>query len=603
MPILRVRRILRFFGLIVLTFGCCGLLSWLHPLRAAQLPMGEPAELVQRGAEAYHGDRYLEAIIQWEQALTHYPKDVASRDRAIILENLARAHQQIGRPAVALSYWQAVTATYTSLQEQAEVGRAMSEQAQTYSLLGQPFQAISLLCTGDINSGSTSPLQPLLTLDLDDSQIASSSAAAAYHCQPESAIDILYNFGRPEIQVAALGSLGEAYRSVQDYDAALGSLEQGLELAEALGSVRYTALLHNSLGYTHQERAELNYQQAAASLRSASGDEDVFHEQAQTARAHALAEFAQSQVLARRLQDPVIAIKALLGLIAVHAQIGDRSQAALLRDQAMPLLAQLPPNQETAYLALQLTKQNRVLANSMGRALTDATYQASRSQCQDIIRDNQTWTLLQRADAIVEGLDNNRLKAFTQGEIGHFYECAGEYVTARDWTQKAQLAASGDRVLALDTLYIWQWQMGRIYNALGEVDLAVEFYGRATNNLNRVRDEILASNQTLQFDFRDAVAPVYRELAEIQLAQVPASGSETVAGVSDESLQSAGNSLLSKLKSRVSIIAASPSSEVNIRGALGNIDNLQLAELQNYFGSDCLVPVSERRLDETFARQ
>ncbi|MEL6381882.1 MAG: CHAT domain-containing protein, partial [Cyanobacteria bacterium J06626_18] len=525
-----------------------------------------------------------------------------------ILENLARAHRQMGQPTTALAYWQAVTATYTSLQDQADVGRTLSEQAQAYNQLGQPFQAISLLCTGSIDlpgTASSAADQSLLldaaSPDAENGDILNAEASdAAYTCQPGSAVDLTQRYGNPDAQVAALGSLGEAYRSVQNYDAALWFLQAGSAITATQEHARYRALLHSSLGYTYQAKAELNYQQAAAALRSASGDENPFHTAAHTARESALAEFAKSRSLARQTTDPAMEIKALLGLMGIHMQTGDRTQAANLRNEAMPLLAQLAPNQETAYLALQLTKQYRPLADANGQALTDATYQASRSQCRDIIRDDSTWALLQQANAIAEGLRNNRLRAFTQGEIGHFYECAGDYAAARDWTQKARLAASDDQVLALDTLYLWQWQMGRIYAAVEEPDQAIEFYNQATTNLNRIRDEILASNQTLQFDFRDAVAPVYREMAAIQLSQVPTSPTEILADRAASPQLKATQ--VRNTTTSTQVTAEAQQSETRIRDALGNIDSLQLAELQNYFGSDCLVPVTDRRLDETLAQ-
>ncbi|MGF1523507.1 MAG: CHAT domain-containing protein [Leptolyngbyaceae cyanobacterium] len=603
MRTLRPYRILRFSSLIALTLSCCLLSSSLDLLHAAQPSVSDPTQLVQQGVEAYHDARYDDAIAHWEQALTHYPEDAMDRDRAIILENLARAYRQIGQPTTTLAYWQAVTAVYTSLQDPAQVGRALSEQAQAYSSLGQPLQAISLLCTEDINlRGSISPASQTLpdaarsnAIDVDGLNADSSET---YICQPESAIALSQGYGTASAQVAALGSLGEAYRSMQNYDAALWFLQQGLAIAETLESTRYAALLHSSLGYTYRAQAKLSYQQATAALRSASGDEEAFHTAAQTARMSALSEFAASQMLASQATDRTIEIKALLGLIGVHMQTGDRTSAAALRDQAMPLLAQLAPNQETAYLALQLIKQHRPLADAKGKALTDATYEASRSQCQDIVQDDQTWALLQQADAIATRLANNRLKAFTQGEVGHFYECAGDYAAAREWTQKARLAASGDQVLALDTLYLWQWQMGRIYAAVGDLEPAIESYNQATSTLNRIRDEILASNQTLQFDFRDTIAPVYREMAAIQLSQVPSLQTETLARRQEARPQLKANPLSRAALPVTQVASASPHETISIRDALANIDNLQLAELQNYFGSDCLVPVTDRRLDD-----
>ncbi|MEO0986137.1 MAG: CHAT domain-containing protein [Cyanobacteria bacterium J06639_14] len=587
MRILRARRILRFFFLLVLTAGFCICQLPLRLFQILPVQATDTAQLVQQGVDAYRQNQYAAAIADWEKALTHYATTEASVDRAIIVENLARAHQQIGQPSKALAYWQDATAIYTARQNWVQVGRTLTAQAQAYSFLGQSLQAINLLCTGDTDL-------VIAVTDLPTVHASTSAAASPSHrCQSASAVEIARATQDGETLVAALGSLGEAYRAVQDYGKALGFLQQGLDVATKLQNPYYQALLHNSLGNTYREQAELNYQQAAVSLRSASGDAEHFHSKAQQARKLAFEQFTDSQTRAQQAGYPAIAIKALLGLMALYAHTSEYDQVVALRDQAVPWLAQLPPNQEKVYLTLQLTKQRQALADTSGMALTDASYEASRSLCRDIIRDGQTWTLLEQAHVIADGLGNNRLKAFTQGEIGHFYECHGEYESAAAWTQQARLAASGDRVLALDTLYLWQWQMGRIYKALGQFDAAIESYTQAANNLNRVRDEILASNQNLQFDFRDAVAPVYRELAEIQLSRVPTLPPDPLA-----SGQAAG------FKAAANVADSTPgtTSEDTVRDALSNIDNLQLAALQNYFGSDCIVPITERRLDETLVQ-
>ena len=580
------RRVLRFLGLVIFSVGSCLLLPALPLLQAAEIPTIPPAQLVQQGVDAYRNGQYAEAISHWEQALDQYPENQVSRERAIVLENLARAHQQIGQPTPSLAYWQTVAGIYTSLENWDQLGRALTEEAQVYSRLGQPFQAIGLLCTGNMEGIASDLIASVTNPDnLADAQPSNT-------CHPNSAIAITHRFADLEAQIAALGSLGEAYRSIQDYAAAVAFLQQGLGTSQGLNSPYYQALLHNSLGHTYREKAEFNYQQATASLRSASGDEASFHENARSASTMALAAFTTSQAIAQQANYPALELKALLGLIAVSSHTGDRDQVATLREQAIPLLAKLPPNREKVYLTLQLAKQKPAIANSEGIALQALSYEASRSECLDIADDARVETLLEQANTLAEGLGNNRLKAFTQGEIGHFHECAGQYTNALEWTQKAQLAASGDQVLALDTLYLWQWQMGRIYKDLKQFDRAIEFYSQAAENLNRVRDEILASNQNLQFDFRDAVAPVYRELAEIQLS---------LANPSADIPPITGEASLKAIASNASV-ASVLNNEGYIKGALGNIDNLQLAELQNYFGNDCLVPIAERRLDETLAQ-
>lgn len=584
--------ILRFCSLFVLTLCLYLLLLSGHGFQGGVAHASRTAELVQQGVEAYRQYQYSDAIRVWQQVLDQDSEELTIRDRATVWENLARAQQQQGKVVPALESWKKTTAIYRALNDPQQVGRTLTAQAQTYHQLGQPLQAINLLCGYRTTVFTETP-----------------AGAELEPCTPGSAVTLTQQGGNLEAQVAALGSLGETYRTLQNYEIALGYLNQGLALLHPHDGDESRALLLNSLGNTYREQAELNYQRAVASLRSGSGDEGQFYVLAAEARRQALTHLTESRKLAQKAQQRGLEIRALLGLMAVYTHTGNTAKIAELRHQALPALATLPPTQETAYLALQLVQKKQPLTHPDGTAIIDNTYQSSRSRCLDLDLDTTTRALIERADAIAETLKHRRLKAFSQGELGHFHECHGNYDAALEYTQSARLAASSDRVLALDTLYLWQWQSGRVYQRLGQSERAVGFYRQAVTNLNRIRDEILASNQTLQFDFRDAVAPVYRELAEIQLTSILPTLTDKVTTPRLTSPPSPANaseggplsaSASSAPKGRPTALGDSDRSgyEQTIRQVLSHIDSLQLAELQNYFGSDCVVPVAEQRLDE-----
>lgn len=582
-------RRLRLASLTVLTIICCWCWQWVSISAAAA---NTPAQLVQQGVSAYRNDDYVTAIDRWQAAIALYLETENSPDRAIVLENLARAYQQTGEPSAALGYWQSATAVYAALQDRVNLGRSLTQQAQTYSQLGQPYQAIGLLCS-PVAEATTSAV--VTDTDFTETAVTDAETGAFVDtCNVDSAMQITQRAGDAITQVAVFGSLGEAYRTIKAYPLALQSLQAGLAIATDLEASTQQALLHNSLGTLYKEQSEFSYQQAASARRSATGLEAAFYAVAKENDEMALAHFAQSEAMASQLNAPTLAVKALLGQMAIYAHGGVQGIAQLdsiakARTQAITLWSQLPSTQEKVYLAMQLTKQPPSLLNIANTSV------ASRTQCRDIVTDADTQSLLQQALSLADALQNNRLKAFAQGEIGHYYECKGDYTKALSWSQQARLSASGDRVLALDTLYLWQWQTGRIYQTLGQSASAIDQYSQAVESLNRVRSEILASNQTLQFDFRDAVAPVYRELANIRLSLVP----ESLAVASIRQVKSD----IDKAHNKADVVEQMEAQGrlQNVTAALGNIDDLQLAELQNYFGSDCIVPVSQRRLDEVLA--
>ena len=555
--------------------------------KSAQANLTQRALAAQQGLTAYREYRYTDAIEAWENALSlHAEESPAERavtesavtERAILLENLARAYQQVGNTSEALKHWQLVASAYVEQQNWTKVNRALTQQAQIYRQLGQPYQAIGHLCTS-VTESVDSPVSLLES------------------CEPESAIALARQTNDTLGEISAIGSLGEAYRSLQRYDTAIQVLQVSLSKAQTVAESaatdspdsrrlnrRLEARLHNSLGSALNGQAQLSYQQAIIARRSVTGGEQLLHNTAANYHQKALKSFKQSERLANELNEPTLEVKAILGQLEGTLQevmpIAQRtsptaeavqSRHQSLRRQAIAQLGQLPPNQETAYLSLQLTKRPQILSAT-------ETSSASRSQCKDLYLDADTLSLLQQANEQARALSNNRLLSFAQGEIGHYYECMGDYDTALIWSEQARLSASGDRISAIDTLYLWQWQTGRLYHKKRQRDRAIEYYSRAVDNLDRVRAEILSSDRNLQFDFRDTVAPVYRELAEIRLASVTPVESQQKSDTSD-------------------------SNRASVKAALGNIDSLQLAELQNYFGSDCLVPVADFRLDDVLSRE
>ncbi|MGK7949142.1 MAG: hypothetical protein AB4368_10145 [Xenococcaceae cyanobacterium] len=124
--------------------------------------------------------------------------------------------------------------------------------------------------------------------------------------------------------------------------------------------------------------------------------------------------------------------------------------------------------------------------------------------------------------------------------------------------QSWQLAAEKDK----DSLYLWEWQTGRILIKQGKKEAGIAAYERAIATLESIRGDILTANRDIQFDFRDTVEPIYRELIEQKLDEVT-------------------NSL---------VIKPNKTNNVNnVASILNTVDSLRLAELQNYFGNDCAI--------------
>jgi tetratricopeptide (TPR) repeat protein len=174
---------------------------WLNQVVMAQ--SSNPAQLVQQGIDRYQAGNYPEAIAILKTALTQYQQSHDRPNTAIVLENIARTSQQLGQSDQAIAYWQQAISLYQQLGNSAKLGRALTEQAQAYTNLGQPKTAIVLLCH---------EIEPA---DLDESPNQSVT------CVVNSALQLAQTTQDKTLEAAALGSLGEAYRLLGEYEAAI----------------------------------------------------------------------------------------------------------------------------------------------------------------------------------------------------------------------------------------------------------------------------------------------------------------------------------------------------------------------------------------------
>jgi CHAT domain-containing protein len=104
--------------------------------------------------------------------------------------------------------------------------------------------------------------------------------------------------------------------------------------------------------------------------------------------------------------------------------------------------------------------------------------------------------------------------------------------------------------------YLWQWQLGRLYQLQGKSQEAIAAYTLAVDILESLRRDLVATNPDIQFNFRDSVEPVYRELVERLLQPSPNQQGQI--------------------------------SQDNLKKARDIIESLQLAELNNFFQEACI---------------
>ncbi|PSM45595.1 hypothetical protein C7Y66_29495, partial [Chroococcidiopsis sp. CCALA 051] len=149
-------------------------------------------------------------------------------------------------------------------------------------------------------------------------------------------------------------------------------------------------------------------------------------------------------------------------------------------------------------------------------------------------------------------LGDKRAEAYAVGSLGSLYEQNRQWQNAQEVTEQALILSQA--VNAPDITYRWQWQLARLLRTQGDTPGAIATYREAVKTLKALRNDLVAVNPEIQFNFRDEVEPVYRELVAL---------------------------LLSGQKS-------GETPQQNLAQARETIEALQLAELDNFFREACI---------------
>lgn len=174
--------------------------------------------------------------------------------------------------------------------------------------------------------------------------------------------------------------------------------------------------------------------------------------------------------------------------------------------------------------------------------------------------ENARPTLLMAAE-VAEKIGDRRAASFAHLELGKYFEQRNSPQTALLYAQQAQKFAQAE--LAFDSLYRAQWQAARIYRSIGRNQEAIAAYEEAVASLQSVQADLVTAARELRLDFQEEVEPVYRQYLELLLEQP----------------------------------------ESDLEKALSLFDNLQLAQLQNFFGDDCFeLVVNDQTPQEVLAQ-
>jgi CHAT domain-containing protein len=468
---------------------------------ASQMSMApsNPATLITLGRQHYEAGQFRDAIEFWQQAAQTYERHSDHQNQALSLSYLSLAWQKLGDWQQAT---QAITKSLELLNQQPEksaaiLAHALNTQGQLLLAIGQADKAF--LTWQAAETAYRQVKDQLGTIGTQINQAQALQAQGLLHRSQttlESATQQLQTQPASAIKAIALRNLGIVWQVMGDLENSKLTLEASLAIAEQLNLPQEMSATLFSLANT---------------ARAMQDD------------ATALKLYTQAAEIASPLAQLEIWTNQFSTLVAQQ----DWTTAQTLLKRIDRQLEQNQPSRQNIYIKIN-TASN-----------------AMKNLQQFSVKDLADRLAIAAQDA--RSLQDIRSESQALGQLGRLYEQTQQLTEAQTLTQQALVLAQQSN--AADIAYRWQWQTGRLYRQQGAREKAMAAYRESIRLLQSVRADLIAASPDLQFSFREAVEPVYREF--------------------------------------VSLLVESPSQE-NLEQARETIEALQIAELENFLRSACL---------------
>ncbi|ARV63002.1 hypothetical protein BZZ01_12940 [Nostocales cyanobacterium HT-58-2] len=495
----------------------------------------------QEGKMLYDAGRYAEAVQVLQQLVQQYKKQGDTLRLAATLSNLSLAYQQLGawteakqaiRQAIASLHVQSLDILGYQQQEGRGKGeiRKMREQSSSHfphlSNLHVLAQSLDIqgrlqLETGQVEEAlfTWEQAQKVYTHTGDSLGVVRSRINQAQALQTqglyrraEKTLDdvkkILQSQPDSLEKTVGLRSLGDILQLVGNLKDSQDTLQQSLEIARRLQSPTDIGASLFSLG--NNARTQQQKQQAI--------------------------DFYQQTV--KVSPSLLTKVQAQLNYLDLLIEAQQSAQAQTLIPVIQSQLEKLPVSRSAIYARINFA---HLLGTLAAREIKNIDFSSLISPAQ----------LLATAVQQAQNLGDKQAEAYALGSLGGLYEKTRQWSEAQNLTEKALLLAQANN--APEIAYQWQWQLGRLLKAQGNVKAAIAAYDAAVDTLQSLRSDLVAVKQDVQFSFRDSVEPVYRQSVELLLQ-----------------------------------VQQEQPDEETLEKARQRIEALQLAELDNFFREACI---------------
>lgn len=336
----------------------------------------------------------------------------------------------------------------------------------------------------------------------------------------ELALALTHTSGDPLIEASVLGHLGRTYLTLGRLTEASEYLHQASVVARKQNAPPLAATTLNDLGVLLAKKGQDN---------------------------EALEAFEKSVDFAEQATLPLLAATARTNAARALLRIGQPINSRLSLDAALDLLQHVAPSRHKSLGLIGIALAYQRLIPQLTHAHDPLLLTAAG--------------VLQEAAAVAEEQGDKRTLSYAWGYLGHLYETESRVGEALQLTRKALFTAQS--VDAPESLYRWQWQVGRLQTATGRLDDAIASYRQAASTLQPIRAEVAHGSSEGPETAQDTVKPMYFELADLLLQ-------------------------------RAALTQDNPAAENYLIAARDAIEAYKTAELRDYFKDDCVDAVQSR---------
>ena len=362
-----------------------------------------------------------------------------------------------------------------------------------------------------------------------------------------------------EEQVEVLIHLGRAHQSLGQYKKSLRGLETALTLATKKNNRIQIACILEHLGIAYlylgpKEKAK-NYLDEGLAIAKKKNNLNLMASILNTLGnmyaywnlySEAIDAYKESIALAKKTKIHVLAALPLANAAAAALQNDNFKEAEVFLNSAYEEYCKMHDSHKKAYGLINLAQTCRRMSTRMTQNKPESPQKIQLL----------AYKALNKAAVIAGAIDDYRASSYAFGYLGQIYENEGRYQEALQLTRKALFA--GQQIRAPESLYLWQWQTGRLFKEQKKIDEAISAYRNAIHTLQSFRLEAYTGCSTCnKASFQKSVKPVFFELADLLLQRAA--------------------SLLKKEGGQACLLEARETIEL-----------LKAAELRDYFHDPCL---------------